>query len=72
MTTYRAKGNGFAVKFNDLDPQAAILWATFGDSKELFAVHPQALPVEDAKREAVKIARLPLSQVQAKAVAYSL
>lgn len=71
MTTYRAKGDGFAVKFNDLDPQAAVLWATFGNSDELYAVSPKPLRVEDAKREAVRIARLPKNRVQALAVAYT-
>lgn len=68
--TYRAKGQGFQVKFNDLKPDAAVLWATFGDSPELFPVSPVALPVEAAKREAVRIARLPLQRVQSMAVAF--
>ena len=71
MTTYRAKGQGFVVKFNDLKPEAAILWATFGSSAELVAVSARPLPVEAAKAEAVRIARLPVRTVQAMAVAYS-
>ena len=69
VTTYRAKGRGFTVKFNDLQPEAAVLWATFGDSAELVPVCAQPLPVERAKTEAVRIARLPLPRVQALAIA---
>ena len=71
MTTYRAKGQGFVVKFNDLKPEAAILWAAFGSSAELYAVCAGPLPVQAAKAEAVRIARLPVRRVQAMAVAYS-
>ena len=71
MTTYRAKGKGFKVMFNDLRPEAAVLWATFGDSAELYPVSPVTLPVEQAKVEAVKIARMPVQRVQSMAVAYS-
>ena len=69
MKTYRAKGDGFTVKFNDLQPQAAILWATFGSSSELYPVHHQPLPLEAAKAEAVRIARLPMRRVQSLALA---
>jgi hypothetical protein len=69
MKTYRAKGQGFAVKFNDLDPQAAVLWATFGASREPYPLTPTTLPLEQAKAEAVRIASLPLRRVQAMAVA---
>ena len=69
MTTYRAKGQGFVVKFNDLKPDSAILWAAFGCSAELVAVSARPLPVEAAKAEAVRIARLPVRTVQSIAVA---
>ena len=69
VTTYRAKGRGFTVKFNDLQPEAAVLWATFGDSVELVPVCAAPLPLERAKAEAVRIARLPRARVQALAVA---
>ena len=69
VTTYRARGQGFAVKFNDVQPGAAVLWATFGDSAELVPVCADPLPLERAKAEAVRIARLPRARVQALAAA---
>lgn len=70
VTTYRAKGQGFEIRFNDRNPGAAVLWAKFDGAAELVPVHVKALPVEDAKREAVRIAKLPAARVSSMAVAY--